>query len=218
MTMRTEDKIKFLFLKKVAEDLKSERTGIHVSDLVYDCLRRAYYGKKYGEVLEDLGMEGVKGLDEATMLTFWIGHKLHEIKLSDMHEYTMEVEGIVGTADEILKIGDEYIILDKKTTRRLPNSPYEHHVKQVEYYSAMFYKVHGINVRLGAILYIDVSNKKSKVFVFKLRENKDSVLKEMIQRKEEIEKALKSDEVPSAKVSWLCDYCSFFEKCVMDGY
>jgi len=210
-----ENEIKFSFLRKVLEELKDDRRNeIHVTDLVYNCIRRAYYSKKYGFTSD----EDISGFDEQSMLTLWIGKKLHEIKLSDKHEFEIEFEGIKGSIDEILHIGDELIILDKKTTRKIPSSPYEHHIRQIEYYAAMYYAIYGIDVRYGAVLYIDVANKKSVVHVFTLSGDKEQILKEMIEKKEKLEDAIKNNKVPEAKVSWLCDYCGHFERCIIDGY
>ncbi len=217
MTMKLEDKIKFLFLKRVLGDMEEEREeGWHVTELVYDCLRRCYYERKYKEILKDVENDVSGNLNEDLMLTFWIGKKLHEMPLSKRHEYVVRWKDIVGRIDEILEIDGELIILDKKTVRRQVNAPYEHHVKQVEMYSGLLFAQDGIEVNKGGILYIDVANKNSKVFTFELERNKAKILAEMERKRNILAEAIEKGIPPELRVSWLCNYCNWFERCIRD--
>lgn len=208
---RIEKIVRNTFFKQVLQELDEEkRSGVHVTGLVYDCLRRCYY---------ELSIESreITGLDESTTLTFWIGKKLHEIELTDMHEFEVEWNGVKGRIDEVFVIGNEYVIVDKKTARSLPNQVYDNHKKQIEYYSALLWKAKGINARYGAVLYIDVNSKKTKVFVFELPTHKDKILEEMIAKKDKVMKAIEEKKAPSQVLTWLCDYCGWWERCVRDG-
>lgn len=217
MTMKPEDKIKFLFLKRVLEDMEEEREeGWHVTELVYDCLRRCYYERNYKEILKSVDTDVSGNLSEDTILTFWIGKKLHEMPLSRRHEYAVRWKDIVGRIDEILEIDGELIILDKKTVRKQVNSPYGHHIKQVEMYSALLFAQDGIEVNKGAILYIDVANKNSKVFTFGLEKDKTKILAEMERKRDILTEAIEKGIPPEPKISWLCNYCNWFERCIRD--
>lgn len=174
--------------------------GIHVSALSYDCIRKAYYTQKFGESFYDMN----------TMLTFWIGRQIHETQILKEHEVELNVNGIVGSADEY----QDGLLLEKKTCKIIPKTPYLHHKKQAEYYS-MLLQMSGKPVNKIALLYIDICDKKIKVFTFKPR--KSSVIKqEMYWKKEQLEKALKNNKPPARSMGWLCSYCSFCAKCWRD--
>lgn len=233
MAMNLEDKIKWIFLRKVVEEMEEDREdGWHVTQLVYECLRVAYYSKLYAELIANIeGMDDsvISGMDEETLLTLWIGKKLHEMPVSNvihgsvvMHEYPVKYEvgdvKIVGRIDEVLEVDGELIICDKKTVRTMPSKPYEHHVKQVNMYSALLYAQDGIKVNKGAILYIDVVNKQSKVYTFALEPDKDKVIFEMEMKVRKLQKALKERKPPEPKPTWYCGWCRWFIKCVKDGF
>lgn len=174
--------------------------GIHVSALSYDCIRKAYYTQKYGESFFDMN----------TMLTFWIGRQIHETQILKEHEVELSVNGIVGSADEY----QEGLLLEKKTCKQIPTTPYLHHKKQAEYYAVLL-QMSGKPVNKVALLYIDICNKKLKVFTVKPRTF--AVIKqEMFWKKEQLEKAIKNKIPPPRNTGWLCSYCSFCARCWKD--
>ena len=173
-----------------------EGKGIGVTNLVYDCLRRAYYTRTLGEFY-----------DLHTLILFWTGRKLHETQILKEHELVLEWEGIVGIVDEY----ENGTLLEKKTCVSLPRTPNDHHVKQVEYYKVLLEK-HGKPVNEAYLLYIDINNKEIRTFKVNMRPS-NIIEKEMLERKEKLEKALKEGKPPERKVGWLCNYCNFASIC-----
>ena len=214
MSERLADWIKFKFATAVLKELEEDRSSeIHVTDLVYDCLRRAYYEKTDGQIAS-----------EDSALVLWIGKKLHETEFAGCEhekELSFSAEGvtIVGRADEVCRTGDGwYVVIDKKTCRRVPSSPYEHHVKQLEMYAAVLKYVYGYDVRAVAVLYIDVSNLESKVYVKSVSEmGLKAVLNEMLDKAQRLKKALEGEKPPEARPHWLCKYCPYWSRCIRDG-
>jgi len=214
------DIVKRRFLGAVVRDTeenKEELRGIQVTDICYDCMRRAYYQVLYREK----GEEGYKGMRESDWLKVWIGKKLHETDFSDIHELNVNAFGVHGRIDEILVNNDAVVIVDKKTSRKIPAKPYEHHVKQVKYY-ALLLKNSEVWEMLrgkkfyGAILYIDVAEGLSDVFVFPVNPE-EAFLEREIQKKVEIlKRAFAEKKPPEAKSGWICDYCDFLYHCVCD--
>ena len=100
----------------------------HVSDFVSPCLRKAYYTRLYPDY----------EMDDQKRAVLYFGTIVHEhSQLSGFHEMTMcydlekdmaftpqhvgtmEEEQkrnmITGTLDDLIKVGDQYVIVDKKT-------------------------------------------------------------------------------------------------------
>lgn len=211
--MKDEEMVKKMlearFYSCVAENMKQKREGLHVTHLVYSCLRRGYWMWKEGR------QDEVENLDGKKILTFWIGKKIHEMPLTNKHEYKLKYNRggleLEGTADEILESDDIVIVIDKKTTTKLPTSIYLQHQKQIEFYCAMMSEELKNRKVIGAVLYIDINEKNIAVFPFtvniaKAKEELDSRLDAMIL-------AERSKTVPDSEYSWLCNYCPFLVAC-----
>jgi len=213
-TIAQEIKTKFYraVLDEIAEDRSNE---VHVTDLVYDCLRRAYFEKKYGETPSD----------ESGALVLWIGKKLHETPVCDGHEVPLEYSvntdngmvAVKGSIDELCTVDDKIVIVDKKSTRSAPSKPHEHHVKQVMFYAAMLYKTKGIKADYGAILYIDVANLYSRVHVFPITLADIELHADELEKKAaELWNSMQTGVLPRKKAGWLCKYCPYWRKCIRD--
>jgi len=174
--------------------------GIHVSDLIYSCLRRAYYYNLYGTPLR---------IDPT--LTLIQGIKLHEIPMSDFHEVELSWEGIVGTIDEIV----DGIIVDKKYVSRIPKSPYEHHATQVNYYRVLAVE-NGIEVKGLVVLYIDVGSGDVRPYQVNMWEY-ETTKWEMLKKRDILRMAYETGIPPPRKVGWLCRYCDFCGRCFVEG-
>lgn len=194
----SEQKIEEAFYKALYQDVIQDRSKeIHVSDLIYDCLRRGYYSKilKPRTKLE-------------TVMTFWIGQKLHETPVTEAHEVSLEWNGIHGTMDEYL----DGIIIDKKTTRSIPKrSVYPNHKKQLEFYQVLAVN-NGYEVTGGAMLYIDVAEKKVKVMKVRLRKP-ETVEAEMMEKYYVLAECLEAGEPPARGIGWTCNYCDWNSEC-----
>jgi CRISPR/Cas system-associated exonuclease Cas4 (RecB family) len=149
-------------------------------------------------------------------MIFWIGTKLHETPISDLHETSLEWNGIHGTVDEYYH--DGYIV-DKKSCRSMPRRPYSNHVKQIEYYAILALN-NGYEVKGGYMLYIFLGNKeeKPKAESFPVRMRDAEVVEaEMIDKLIEFNEALDTDVPPKRKVGWNCQYCDFNIECFGGG-
>jgi hypothetical protein len=172
--------------------------GVHVTALTYECVRRGYYGITIGGQAYDI----------QTLIRFWIGNAIHRAPLLQHHEMPVEYEGIVGTVDEY----EDGCLVDKKhTSNKIPSSPNEHYVTQVEYYSVMLQAM-GYPVDEAHIFYIDVITPAAKDFLVELRPA-ETIRKEMIKRKKLLQEALDTKIPPERVVGWHCGYCNFASIC-----
>jgi len=209
----------FLFANKILESIKKERRkDIHVTHIVYNCLRRGYYAIKYNIATELLDSDIEVGLSEKTLMKFWIGEKLHELEITDYHHFDLSDEdlGIKGEMDEGIEYKNHFILIDKKTCKKIPPRPYVHHKKQINYYAALLYIKTGIRAKYGAVVYINVAGDRLVPYPF-LIANIDKTLVEMQSKIEILKEALKTGVPPPPVKSWLCQFCMFYEQCVKDG-
>lgn len=169
---------------------------ISVSSIIYPCLRKAYYTKKYGEFY-----------DINTAYTFYIGKAIHKMPFLKESEIELEWEGIIGRIDDY---GEETLV-DKKTTKTLPSRPRDHHITQMEYYYVLCLK-NNKPVKDLFIHYLEKGYPAHKFFRIKPRPVEE-IEKEMLERKNALEEALKTDKIPDRHLSWLCKYCNFSPKC-----
>lgn len=186
------------FYRAVFKDLMSDREGIHVSHLIYDCLRRGYY-----EITTDTPFDLESGM------RMWIGKKLHELPISDNSELTLEWEGITGTVDEY----QDGHLCDLKTTRNIPSGPRPHHIKQLEMYRVLLEK-NGHEVKSASILYIDVGSTDVVEFPTKFKKKTTKAIeKEMLEKKAKLEMAVERGWLPKRHIYWLCRYCGYASRC-----
>jgi CRISPR/Cas system-associated exonuclease Cas4 (RecB family) len=205
-------------IKRIGEG-SGDRSGIHVTDLVYSCLRRAYYDKTLGEAAGAVS-------DNEGMMVVWIGQMLHGMPIDPdkcEHEKKVEIEldgvKVEGRVDELCRIGDSYIVVDKKSTRNIPNNPHDHHIKQVLFYSAILTKKYGYRVSHAGILYLDVANLKVKFFVIPITAQMvDTALREVEAKAKILQNAITHKTAPAPDPGWLCSYCPYFKRCVLDGW
>ena len=205
-------------IKKMNES-SGNRSGIHITDLVYSCLRRAYYDKTLGEAVSAIS-------DNEGMMVVWIGQMLHEMPIDPdrcEHEKAIGVEfdgvKVEGRVDELCRLGDSYVIVDKKSTRNIPNSPHDHHIKQVLFYSAILTKKYGYRVSHAGILYLDVANLKVKLFVIPVTSQMvETALREIESKARVLHQAITRKTAPAPDPGWLCSYCPYFRRCVLDGW
>lgn len=88
----------------------SDRSGIHVTDLVSPCLRQIFYNLKMKQFSN--GEERDLSLEQAH--TFWLGKKYHEIKISNVAISDSGVHVITDLKDvEIEFDGKKYVVYDK---------------------------------------------------------------------------------------------------------
>jgi len=193
------------FYTAVFKECLEKHHPISVTALVYDCLRRAYYNAVVPEEI----------IDPAGKIRVWVGKKLHETQVFPVHELELEWRGIHGRIDEYDP--ERKLLVDKKTTRRIPKEPYEHHAKQLLFYKVLM-EHNGYPVEKATVLYIDVNSTDVVAYPVDLSAGFDmeAVEKEMLGKADKLKKALKSGILPPRSMSWLCHYCSFFSWCFLN--
>ena len=209
--------------KRAQQDkvLSGERSDtVHVSQLTIPCMRKTWY---------DFHQEQ-KPLSYATICNFYLGIILHEnISLGGRNEVPLsanirtmkpiEIKDInkdnfydclAGIVDDILEINGEPVIVDKKTTNQIPEYSAEEYVAQINYYKLLLYIKEGVEVKTGAILYLDKSSsfKESKCFVFHLWSLKD-IAEQVISKLDQ----LKCENEPERVITWRCDWCPHLKVC-----
>jgi hypothetical protein len=170
------------FIRKKATS-GGRRPGLHVSDLNPDCLRKSYYRMNDTQIRE---------FDDNTIDNFFYGTAVHNAfdGIVPIMEYQMCVnpfdeiiedeivdinkemkdnpfKWVSGSADAI--INDE-VILDFKTCTKLPSHNHVSYMKQINFYSYMYYLYTGIEIKKGANLFLEKTSgfHKIKLFEFDL--------------------------------------------------
>jgi hypothetical protein len=209
----------------------------HVSDFVSECIRKSYYSKLHPE----------KFSPEKQSL-FWFGHIVHEhTPLSKINELTMcyDIEKdkaltpdevlemplddlgtiITGTLDDLMKIGDKFVIADKKTysgsSYYKKTSPDYSYDLQVNIYRVLLKETYGIDAEFGCLLYLDkMNNLDPTPIAFELKP-----IDETKEKMRYILSELRKGQTPEPNVCWLCNgknkkgqiYCSYVDLCKQDG-
>lgn len=204
--------------EKISSNERSK--AVHVSDLTPTCIRKSWYNFHQPDI----------PLDNGSICNFFLGTILHEnIALGKRNEVTLSAnirsmkpiqeneigtenfyDCITGSIDDIIELDGESIIVDKKTTNRIPDEPSAEYVTQVNVYKLLLYINEGIEVKKGSILYLDKpsSFRETKCFVFDLMgltEIKNSVVSKLDQ--------LKSASEPQRVITSLCDWCPHLKAC-----
>lgn len=223
--MSIEDTFKDFIRSKVEGG--SRRPGLHVSDLVDDCLRKPWYR-----------MAGLpsKPFDHETLCNFYYGTAVHE-SFDGMFP-TMEYQMCVNPFEELIE--DEIVDIDKemkdhpyswvsgsadainethiidfKTCKELPSKPSDRYVKQINFYSYMYYLHTGVEITKGAIIYIEkVSGfREHKIFEFDLMDVDSNRFKMM-----DIMKTIENDDIPQRHETTLCTVCPYRNDCDPHGF
>lgn len=210
------------------------RTGIHVTDLT-GCLRRSYLDKA------EPSPEYVHEMLIRSLGTMTHGHFEGSDEYLDS-EIPVEADGIVGRADIVYKDGrivdfktTRWLMPDKL--------PYSSHGLQVNIYAYLLRKmgreinslqiqyidlsgpakcrIHKMPVRYNALgqLTCPVCDNSPKgahlgAVLFDIPFlPEDEIARTVNERRDALNKALKSKEQPKAEPSFLCNYCAHVEKC-----
>jgi len=209
--------------KKVQSNkvLNSERTrAVHVSNLTETCMRKSWYEFHQPEL----------PIDYPSICNFFLGTILHEnVELGERNEVpvsanlrTMEpmnaeeineqnfYDCVTGTIDDLVDIDGETIIVDKKTANKIPEQPAPGYVLQINIYKLLLFINEKIEIKRGAILYLDKpsSFRESKCFVFD-RMTLDEIKKMVVEKLDQ----LKMDSEPRRIVTSKCNWCPFLKIC-----
>ena len=211
----------------------------HVSDFVSPCLRKSYYSKqpelKTGMTDEMAGIlfQGVivhdnsilSSINELTMC-YDIVNKCN-IDPSTVRSFDKEdprkKDILTGTLDDLVKVGDDFVIVDKKTYNAkgyIKKEPNDEHKLQVNIYKLMLKAHLGIEAKYGCNLYLDKQDGyKETPLVYETAqiEETEKFLTDTL--------AIFKNGMPDPKITFLCNgrnkdkkiYCGYFEQCEKDG-
>ena len=193
------DEIKARIFNAMIDEKERSEIVFYVTEICYDCLRYAYYsateGRSYG--MKDL-------------ITTFVGKAVHLVPILQKNELEVSYRYIRGRVDDY----ENGVLLEKKTVRKIPDRPLEHHIRQVEYYKVLL-EENGYPVNKIFIAYIDIANAKLEVFEVEPRSSEE-IKREIDEKCQKLMKAVVLGKPPERKFSWLCSYCPFFDKCVRE--
>jgi len=176
--------------------------GVSVTDIVYDCVRRAFLRK----------MLWIPTTDYEGILKTWIGSQVHAFPFQEEHELFLDWEKIFVRIDEY----EDGVLVEKKSTRLTPKTARHHHRRQVDYARVIAEK-NGYPVMTAAIVYINVGeNVDLDVKVLKFKRNIDTVGKEMLRKRDKFVNCFKKGQIPPRQVGWPCKYDAWCNICFLD--
>ena len=201
--------------------MNSERThAVHVSNLTGTCMRKPWYEFHQPEL----------PVDYKSICNFFLGTLLHEnVELGGRNEISVSAnirtmtpinaeeinnqnfyDCITGTIDDLVDVDGETIIVDKKTANRIPEQPASGYVMQINIYKLLLFINEKIEIKHGAILYLDKPSSffESKCFVFDLM-SLDEIKKMVTEKLDQ----LKMDSEPRRIVTDKCNWCQFLKIC-----
>jgi|TARA_R110002020_G_scaffold233_5_gene1238 hypothetical protein len=240
------NKIYFEFRRAQMEAMKTERLGnIHVSDVIKPCMRNVIYGK----VLPKTGMNTE---DTKSLYFGQVVHSNSEIAKGDNHEKFLaydyvrdealtreealeipdedprQLDIIYGSIDDLLKVGEKWVICDKKTTgsidyfSRATSKVSDSHRDQINRYRVLLKKCYNIDAEFGSVVYISNRIEKDKkdkpiVISFKLRPIEET-LTDMITKAKIIKTSMTEEILPERTKCFLCDgMCPYASLCFEDN-
>jgi len=218
-----EDQAFFAF-RKTQSDLGSSgrMPCIHVSDLIKECLRMPVLNK----------LKPITSLNTKNSQRFYLGNLVHansNMSNCHMHEVPLlydwvtdeAVDGdtfhgfvgdscwdyIAGAIDDVMKIGDDYVIVDKKTTDKIANKV-KWGASDENKLQLNMYRVLLIDAKWGCNVFVDIDPASERGMVyptaFKLRPIEET-LDTMVQNAEIIKEAVLTGIIPDKHKCYLCD-------------
>ena len=240
------NEIYFMYRRSQMDALKTERLGqIHVSDVIKPCMRNVIYRKTLPET-------GATTEDVKSLYFGQIVHSNTQIAKEEYHEMFLaydyvrdealtyeeakkipeddprQLDIIYGSIDGLVKIGDKWVITDKKTTgsidyfSRATAKVSESHRDQINRYRVLLKKCYDIDADMGCVIYISNKIEKDKRDIpvlkgFKLSPIEETLL-DMIEKANIIKTAMTKEILPERTKCFLCDgMCPYATKCFEDN-
>tara|TARA_R110002051_G_scaffold127825_1_gene201451 strand:+ start:1 stop:765 length:765 start_codon:yes stop_codon:yes gene_type:complete len=240
------EEIYFQFRRSQMEAMATERLGlIHVSDIIKPCMRNVIYGK----VLPKTGMN-----TESTKSLYFgqVVHSNSQIAKDEHHEMFLaydyvrdealtyeeskkillddprQLDIIYGSIDDLMKVGDKWVICDKKTTgsidyfSKASSKASDSHKDQINRYRVLLKKCYDIDAEFGCVIYISNRIEKDKrdkpiTISFKLKPIEETLI-DMIERSNKIKDSLTNKTLPERTKCFLCDgMCDYASMCFEDN-
>ena len=172
------NKAYFAMRKAQVNAMQTERLGkIHVSDVIKPCMRYVVYNKimpgtgmstedmkslYFGQIVHSKTLLGKKDHNEMFLGYNWVRDEpisLEEAKKIPEDD-PRHLDIIYGSIDDLIQVGDKWVICDKKTTgsidyfKRASSRPSETHVDQINLYRVLLQKCYGIEADFGCVIYM----------------------------------------------------------------
>jgi len=240
------NEVYFHWRRAQVEALGTERLGhIHVSDIIKPCMRNVIYKKTEPDT--GLSTEDVKSLYFGQIV-----HSNSQLAETEHHEKFLaydyvrdegltyeeakaipeddprQLDIIYGSIDDLIKVGDKWVICDKKTTGSIDyfskarSTASDSHKDQINRYRVLLKKCYDIDAEFGCVVYISNriekdSRDKPAVISFKLA-NPEETLMDMIEKSKKIKESLIEKTLPERTKCFLCDgMCPYATKCFVDN-
>jgi len=201
----------------LAREYRPKTIGRYYPSEIAGCLRKTWFSYK-----------NPKPTDTKLMKIFEAGNMLHEFITNVIKsEKNKEVELIKselpiqikkkdfiisGRIDNLVlvKINNKLALVEVKSTKFLPKEYKKEHEIQLQLYMM------AMGIENGIILYIQKDDLNTNTFTIK---HNKKLSEEIIERFEELHKALTEDKLPEAEAKkdkekeWMCSYCAWKEEC-----
>ena len=134
---------------------------------------------------------------------------------------------IYGSIDDLIKVGDKWVICDKKTTgsidyfSKATSKASESHKDQINRYRVLLKKCYDIDATFGCIIYISNRIEKDKrdkpiTISFKLQDMETTLI-DMVEKSRVIKSSLLEKTLPERTKCFLCDgMCPYASMCFGD--
>lgn len=237
LKQEVEDAAYFAFRKtQTALGGSGRMPCIHVSDLIKECLRMPVLNK----------IRPIPSFSTKNAQRFYLGNLVHaNSNMSNCHMHELDllycwttdeaVDGdtfhgfvgdskwdyIAGAIDDVIKVGDDYIICDKKTTDKIANKvkwgPSDENKLQLNMYRVLLKKCYGIDAKWGCNIFVDIDPASERGMVhsvaYKLRPIEET-LDIMVQNAEVIKDGVVNGNIPDKHKCYLCDgMCDHATEC-----
>lgn len=123
---------------------------------------------------------------------------------------------ISGRIDNLVlaKINGERVLVEVKSTKRLPDNPHVQNIMQLQFY------MYATEIHKGMILYIQKDNLQTRWFDIRY----DTMqVRRILERFKKLHECLKRNSIPEAEarrnphLEWMCRYCDYREECERGG-
>ena len=245
---KVADKLFFQFRQRQYDGMKKHRLGIfHVSDYVPECTRNSYYNHLETDAVKTMDTKTMSifwageaihqmldtsapdGSGETPLAYNFIDDVKVDIFDEKIRKKITEEEWlkiIVGESDSLYKVNidgkEEWVIVDYKTWLSKgykKKAASDDHKTQINIYKYLFLKSKGIDVKWGAVIYMDYADRLEKplIFPFKLDKMEDIEAKLKFKYAEFLH-TYKTGELPERVKTWKCDgYCQHAERCFTES-
>lgn len=191
---------------------------------VVQCLRRSYFSRKYPLEIPSWSISALIGKYIHEVVESYIANKFNGYIVNC--EQTFHDGILSGTIDILLRDPNDTssIVIDLKTTSKLPVEPYYHHMLQVNTY------LHLSDSQVGYIVYIDKrftkDNRKNLKYIkafkvmfynpytasWSLRDYK--LYQRMKERAKILKDCLDSNRIPQREWTESCNTCEHLSRCI----